>query len=262
MHIYKNNSGYSFKGIPYRIAFYFYRLIPDELTNWISKNTFSNKIKIKIRGVLARGCTREDIYSSTYYLYVDKEAQKSADAITQMICMLFSPKSVIDIGCGTGALLHKIQKTLELTSTEKNVRCKGLEYSEAAIQVCRSRKLNVDKFDIELNLSNIDEKDIFDVAISLEVAEHISPNAGDSLVRLLCVKSKNIVFSAATPGQGGGVDHINEQPHEYWIERFNRSQYQIDIASTKTFRDFLRKKQVASFYSENIMIFKSSPNSH
>lgn len=119
MHFYKNNSGHSFNGIPYRIAFYFYRLMPVTLTNWISNNTFSNKIKIKIRGVLARGCTREDIYNSTYYLYVDKEAQKSADAITQMICMLFSPKSVIDIGCGTGALLHKIQKPLNLPQPKR-----------------------------------------------------------------------------------------------------------------------------------------------
>ena len=255
MHIYKKISGYSFKGIPYRIAFYLYRMMPIELTNRISNNNFFNKIKVKTRGVLARGCTREDIYSSTYYLYVDKEAQKSAYAITQMILMLFSPKSIIDIGCGTGALLNEIRNTLEHASTEK-IRCYGLEYSETAIEVCRSRKLNVDKFDIESNLSNIDKVDIYDVAISLEVAEHISPDAGNSLVRLLCAKSKNIVFSAATPGQGGGVDHINEQPHEYWIERFNLFRYQINIESTKTLRDFLRKNQAASFYSENIMIFQ------
>ena len=233
--------------------------MPIQLTNCISNNTFLNKIKIQTRGVLARGCARDDIYNSTYYSYVDKEAQKSAGAITRMIVMLFSPKFVIDVGCGTGALLYEIQNTLNKNYlNQSDVRCQGLEYSETAIEVCRSRKLNVAKFDIESNLLDRDEKYFYDVAISLEVAEHISPAAGDRLVQLLCAKSKNVVFSAATPGQGGGVDHINEQHHEYWIERFNRFQYQIDIASTNTFRDFLRKNGASSFYSENIMIFKSA----
>jgi hypothetical protein len=61
----------------------------------------------------------------------------------------------------------------------------------------------------------------FDVCLCIEVAEHLSPEAAPRLVEGLTRLSDTIVFSAATPGQGG-VGHINEQPHSYWHELFQR----------------------------------------
>jgi len=59
----------------------------------------------------------------------------------------------------------------------------------------------------------------FDLSLCIEVAEHLPPDRADYLVRLLATCSDTVFFSAAHPGQGGTL-HLNEQPPEYWLERF------------------------------------------
>lgn len=59
------------------------------------------------------------------------------------------------------------------------------------------------------------------LVLCLEMAEHVSPEAGDHLIAELCRVSERVVFSAAIPGQGGD-GHVNEQWPAYWGERFNR----------------------------------------
>jgi hypothetical protein len=51
------------------------------------------------------------------------------------------------------------------------------------------------------------------------VAEHLPPELGDALVAFLGGLGPRVLFTAAAPGQGG-QGHINEQPREYWIDRF------------------------------------------
>ena len=61
----------------------------------------------------------------------------------------------------------------------------------------------------------------FDLAWCFEVAEHVSPPMGDRLVEHVATSAPTVIFTAASPGQGG-TGHINEQPKMYWIERFGR----------------------------------------
>jgi hypothetical protein len=60
--------------------------------------------------------------------------------------------------------------------------------------------------------------------MSLEVAEHLTPQRSDSFVADLCKASDVVLFSAATPGQDGH-GHQNEQWPSYWAERFIRLGY-------------------------------------
>ena len=73
------------------------------------------------------------------------------------------------------------------------------------------------KFDLERD--NLKDTRTFDVAISMEVAEHLPEKIADRYVDLLTGLSNIIVFTAAYPGQGGD-DHVNEQPALYWISKF------------------------------------------
>jgi hypothetical protein len=66
----------------------------------------------------------------------------------------------------------------------------------------------------------------FEVAVCLEVAEHLDPAVSDNLVRFLCTQAKVVVFSAAVPGQGGDA-HINCQPREAWHERFTQQGFNL-----------------------------------
>ena len=59
----------------------------------------------------------------------------------------------------------------------------------------------------------------FDLAISLEVAEHLAPQRSESLVRDLCALADVVLFAAAVPFQGG-AGHVNERWQSWWAQRF------------------------------------------
>jgi hypothetical protein len=59
----------------------------------------------------------------------------------------------------------------------------------------------------------------FDLAISLEVAEHLPEEAADAFVESLTRLASVVLFSAAAPYQGG-EHHVNERWPVYWAERF------------------------------------------
>ena len=136
-------------------------------------------------------------------------ASQSAARIAATIAEDLKPTTVIDVGCGTGALLAALR--------ERGCRVCGLEYAEAALVHCRARQLEVEKFDLEHDTYRADRR--FEVAISMEVAEHLPEGAADRYVDLLTRLAPVIVFTAASPGQGG-TDHVNEQPPSYWIAKF------------------------------------------
>ena len=50
----------------------------------------------------------------------------------------------------------------------------------------------------------------FDLAMSHEVAEHLSAARAKSLVAEICALAPVVLFGAANSGQGG-VDHMNER---------------------------------------------------
>jgi SAM-dependent methyltransferase len=159
----------------------------------------------------------------------------------------FQPKTVIDVGCGTGALLEAFGGL--------GCEARGLEYSEAALAYCRRRKLSVRKFNLE---KDSPDEPRYDLATSFEVAEHLAPWAAKRYVGLLCALSPLVVMSAATPGQGGR-DHINEQPQSYWIKKFKRCNYLFDENSSRELSLDWRTLGVTSWYRDNLMVFAQIP---
>jgi SAM-dependent methyltransferase len=188
----------------------------------------------------------DGVYNEQYYLNtVETPAVKSAGAICSSIMEEFRPRSLIDIGCGTGALMENFQK--------RGVKVKGLEYSEAALAFCRRRNLDVKKFDLETD--DLETKERYDVAISMEVAEHLPKKIADEYVGLLARLSDIVVFTAAPPGQGG-QDHVNEQAASYWIEKFASYGFSHDLDVTNAWKGKWRSSgSVAKWYSDNLLVF-------
>jgi SAM-dependent methyltransferase len=189
------------------------------------------------------------IYNAEYYARdVEGPAVESAGTISNTITSYFKPKSLIDVGCGTGALLSAFR--------EQGLFVTGLEYSEAGLEYCRRRGLTVTKFDIERDdLGSVLKGQKYDVCISLEVAEHLPKSVAKRYVALLSGLSPTVVISAAHPGQGG-VDHVNEQPKSYWIEKFAKCGHIYDETATRNLTHAWSSNAIEPFYYENLMVFR------
>jgi hypothetical protein len=92
----------------------------------------------------------------------------------------------------------------------------------------------------------------FDVAICMEVAEHLSPERAEGLVHDLCSKSDVILFSAGIPEQGG-LNHINERWQSYWVDLFRAEGYSC-LDSIR--QHVWHHPEVNVWYKQNTLVFK------
>ena len=113
--------------------------------------------------------------------------------------------------------------------------------------------LSVDRNLIEiLDLGQpLEGKGRFDLAISTEVAEHVTREHADTFVANLCSLSDVVLFSAALPYQGG-IHHVNENWVEYWNRKFRHN----DFVCFDIFRDvFWNDIRIPYFYRQNCLLF-------
>lgn len=90
--------------------------------------------------------------------------------------------------------------------------------------VDRSRYLEKDEFvSCDFTKDNLNEVvkkyKKFDLAMSIEVAEHLEERYLENFIDSMCMASDLILFSAATKYQGGN-HHVNEQLQSYWVAKF------------------------------------------
>lgn len=191
--------------------------------------------------------SQDQFYHRDYYDDVERDAVKSAGIMARSIVEQFSPKTVIDLGCGTGALLAAFR--------DLNCNVSGLEYSQAGIDYCQRRGIAVRKFNIERD--EVPDPSRRDLALSFEVAEHLPSQTAKRYVNLLCRLAPVVVMSAATPGQGGH-GHINEQPHSYWIEKFKQNDFAFDGGISQRFSAEWKLAGAAYWYCDNVMVFRET----
>jgi len=206
------------------------------------------KLRHNLIGVMERSALHDEIYDDEYYTeLVDVHMAKSCDVITTSIKEMFSPKSAVDVGCGSGLLLAALNK--------RGVSCRGLEYSEAAIDICRQRGLDVTKFDLEHDDMPTGIK--ADVVISTEVAEHLPKACADRFVEILSKIADNIVLTAAEPSPNVfSTNHVNEQPNEYWIEKFQSRGFNYDQHLSLLWRKKWKESGVSPCHYKTVMVFR------
>jgi SAM-dependent methyltransferase len=148
-------------------------------------------------------------YDALFFDYLEQGAIRSARTIVPIVCRALQVRSVLDVGCGAGAWLsvyreNGIDDVLGVDGQYVN-RDRLLIPAERfqAVDVSRS-------FDLNRR---------FDLVQSLEVAEHIPPDASRTMIDNLVRHGSHVLFSAAVPGQGG-ENHINERTYEFWRALF------------------------------------------
>jgi SAM-dependent methyltransferase len=193
----------------------------------------------------------DEIYEDTYFDFVEKTTGSSAEAIAESIMAELAPRSVVDLGCGTGALIDRLRA--------RGVSVKGLEYARSALAYCRARGLDVEPFNIETDTLP-DRFRGADVGVSMEVGQQLDPAVSGRYVDLLCSIAGTIVFSSAVPGQGDKAPR-NEQPHAFWIGEFAARGYTFDEPTSLAWRAAWESKGTSRWFFRNVMVFRRTPAS-
>jgi SAM-dependent methyltransferase len=181
-------------------------------------------------------------YDRAFYDRITEQAYRSAQKYAGVLAPILQPGSVIDVGCGHGAWLLAFSEL----GAETVVGLDGPWNSQADMIDQRIVFRAVD-----LDRPKSIETDRFDVTVCLEVAEHLPATVADDLVKLLTDLSDIVVFSAAFYGQTGR-NHINEQPHTYWAEKFLAHGYRpFDIFRARFWGD----SDVAVWYRQNLFVY-------
>ena len=153
------------------------------------------------------------LYSNAFFDRQSAGSLATARVILKELTKVARIRSVVDVGCGVGPWLRA---ALEL-GVDRVTGLDGDHVDPGRLLV--ERPLFV-PCDLEKDkLDQIVGGMRFDLAMSLEVAEHLSADRAHSFVAEFCRLSDLFLFSAAIPGQGG-TNHVNEQWPDYWASRF------------------------------------------
>lgn len=171
---------------------------------------------------------------------VDTSTQ-SAEIVVPLVLSLVSPKSVVDVGCGEGKWLS-VFKRLGVKEIY-GVDGAWVKKERLAIPPENFESVNLEK---QINLNRV-----YDLAVTLEVAEHLHEEYADNFVSSLVNLAPVVLFSAAIPLQGGD-HHVNEQWPEYWAEKFAHHGY-VPVDPIR--RHIWGDSRVSFFYQQNILMF-------
>jgi SAM-dependent methyltransferase len=154
-------------------------------------------------------------YDERFYRSIGDEGVATARVVLPIIFELLGPcRSVLDLGCGVGSWLSVCQEL-------GVARVHGVDGDYVPRDQLRIPVEDFEAADLSTGYVT-DER--FDLAMSLEVAEHLPGTAARGFARSLTAAAPAVLFSAAVPGQGG-TGHVNEQWPDYWADIFESEGY-------------------------------------
>lgn len=180
-------------------------------------------------------------YNQEFYSSLRQTSGPSANVTVSLVVKILRPQSVVDIGCGEGAWLNAFARE----GVKKILGIDGDYVRQDRLLIppeCFQTRDLAQPF-------TVDER--FDLAVSLEVAEHLPESYARFFASSLASLAPAILFSAAIPGQGG-TQHINEQWPSYWAALFSSCGFDCF--------DFLRQRlwddeRIAWWYRQNVLLF-------
>lgn len=181
------------------------------------------------------------LYDRGFYQGQMGGSARSAAVVVPIILKLLPIRSICDVGCGVGTWLSVFEECGISDFL-------GLDGDYVQQDLLRIPSAHFRPTDLGKQF-RVDRK--FDLAISLEVAEHLPASRAASFVEDLTRLAPVIVFSAALPHQGG-VGHVNEQWPSWWAEIFARHDFRACDAIRPIIWD---NADVKAWYRQNIVVF-------
>ena len=183
----------------------------------------------------------EETYTRSFYQRLRGGATRSAEVIVPLVLQMIPVRSVVDVGCGDGSWLAVFREL----GVNEGLGIDGDYVDRSLLQIPQERFRAMD-----LTRTFALER-VFDLAVSLEVAEHLPAESAATFVECLTRLAPFVLFSAAIPSQGG-QGHVNEQWQDQWAALFRERGY---LAV-----DFLRRRvwsndDVEWWYAQNTLLF-------
>jgi SAM-dependent methyltransferase len=174
-------------------------------------------------------------------MYAEHLAEDLAfdEGLIQAVINFCQPGNTLDLGCGEGRFVQWLRAN--------GVDAWGAEPADLG-SVFRAPG-----YQIYQDISQpFDLKQNYDLVICTEVVEHI-PVEFEDIVFDNMVKHMNkyLLFSGATPGQGG-TGHVNEQPESHWFSHLVRRGLQLVLNASID----ARLASTLSWYQNNITIWE------
>jgi SAM-dependent methyltransferase len=169
------------------------------------------------------------------------ETSASAHVVVSLLKLILEVRSVLDVGCGDGRWLACFK-----SSGVPSIYGVDGEWTD-------QEHLLIDKaeFTVRDLSKSFDLGKRFDIAISLEVAEHVDAECSALFVENLTKHSDMVLFGAAIPFQGG-FRHINERWQSSWAALFEAQGYQC----FDPFRSQIwQRRDVSVWYRQNMLVY-------
>jgi SAM-dependent methyltransferase len=183
-------------------------------------------------------------YDREFYDGQVEGSYRSARRIVPLVLDLLEVGSVLDVGCGLGTFLRAFQEN----GVRHVLGVDGDHVPASRLLIDPSRFRSADL------ARGLDVAGRFDLAVSLEVAEHLPAERAAGFVADLCRAADVVLFSAAIPGQGG-THHVNEQWPSWWAVRFRAHGYEaFDLLRPALWAD----EEVEWWYRQNCLVFANA----
>lgn len=181
------------------------------------------------------------LYDKAFHSDRDARTRATARQVLAFLQEITPISSICDVGCGVGTWLAAGR---ELGTND----VLGFEGPWGKTDALAIESDAVRFQDLEAPVTS---ERRFDLVITLEVAEHLSPARAASFVGDLAALGDLVLFSAAIPQQGG-TGHINEQWPSYWAALFAAQGYDVfDPVRPRIWND----ADVAWWYRQNMLVY-------
>ncbi len=179
-------------------------------------------------------------YDSIFYANLQEGARRSARRVLPLVFDRMQPGTVVDFGCGSAGWLAEAEALGAMSF--------GLDGPWVPLEAL---EIAVDRFQVADLSKPVDLSRSFDLALCLEVAEHLPAESAAILVDTLTRHAPAILFSAAVPGQGG-TDHVNEAWPQTWCDLFADAGFDcLDVLRKEIWNDPL----IEPWYRQNLLLF-------
>jgi hypothetical protein len=157
----------------------------------------------------------EETYGQDFFAHRFDEIGWRGSIMCDTIQGILHPATLVDVGCGIGDLVEAFRL--------RGVAAWGVEGSEFSFPYRRVRKSLLLRMDLRKPQKL--ERNVSELALCFEVAEHIEPEYTEIFFDNLVMFSDSILFSSFAGESSHAVGHVNQNPMSFWCDQFKRRGY-------------------------------------